>query len=90
MSESPGLRPLDAEEVNRRASELDDQPYSVEVAADASETESDDSAMSATHVSPGESEADAVFPPEVEGDRAIGGSVEDRAVLREENTGRDH
>lgn len=87
MSESPGLRRIDAEEVNRLASELDGQPYTVQEVDDDSgvgrvpsahedlATEPDDATPGAT-----------LFPPEQEPNDAVGGSAEDRAVLREEET----
>lgn len=85
MSESPGLRRLDAEEVNRRASELDGRPYNAEsVEGEASEAPVEASAEPAvTGTNPAASDTEP-FPPTPDGDETIGGSVEDRSVLREE------
>jgi hypothetical protein len=87
VSESPGLRRIDAEEVNRLASELDGQPYNVQEVDDDSGVGRVPSAHEdlATELDDAEPGA-RLFPPEQEPNDAIGGSVEDRAVLREEET----
>lgn len=87
MSESPGMRRLDAEEVNRMASDLDGQPYRAEAVDDDSavgtvpdaarsiEAEFDPPAAGTSGVAPGDGPS-----------QSLGGSVEDRAILREEET----
>ena len=87
MSERPGMRRFDAEEVNRLASELDEQPYSAEPADASSSVGPDTSTDTDRHMEHDVAESDVTFPPEVESDSTIGGSVEDRAILREENSG---
>lgn len=87
MSESPGLRRIDAQEVNRLASELDGQPYHAEPI-------DDDSGVGTVLDAPRSILADIddtgpsakIFPPEDQPNQAVGGSEEDRAVLREEET----
>jgi hypothetical protein len=87
VSESPGLRRLDAEEVNRLASELDGQPYNAIPVDDDSQVGRvpnmrEDLTAELEETVPGAK----VFPPEDEPNDAIGGSVEERAILREEET----
>jgi hypothetical protein len=87
MSESPGLRRIDAEEVNRLASELDGQPYTIQSVDDDSGVGTvpnahEDIATELEETGPGA----RLFPPEDEPNDTVGGSVEDRAVLREEET----
>ncbi len=88
MSESPGERRLDAEEVNRLASELDGMPFHAEPVADDKRVEtgttaSHDLAESPEHLQPDP----VVFPPEPDTLEEIGGSAEERSALREEESG---
>jgi hypothetical protein len=87
VSESPGLRRIDAEEVNRLASELDGQPYNAQHVDDDSGVGADphahqDLAAELEETGPGA----RLFPPEDEPNDTVGGSIEERAVLREEET----
>jgi hypothetical protein len=87
VSESPGLRRIDAEEVNRLASELDGQPYNAQEVDDDSGVGRVPGAHEDLTTELEETGPDArLFPPEEEPNDAIGGSVEDRAILREEET----
>jgi hypothetical protein len=81
------LRRIDAEEVNRLASELDGQPYNALPVDDDSQVGRvpdmhEDLTAALNETGPGAK----IFPPEDEPNDAVGGSVEERAILREEET----
>jgi hypothetical protein len=87
VSESPGERRLTAEEVNRLASELDGRPFRAEPVDDDSnvgrippEHESVTNSLQAFEAN------ETSFPPEPGEVETIGGSAEDRATLREEES----
>ena len=87
MSESPGERRLDAEEVNRLASELDGVPFHAEPVDDDSGVggvpgAGHNVASSAEDLTPDP----VLFPPEPDNLEEIGGSAEERAALREEES----
>ncbi len=87
MTESPGLRRINAEEVNRLASELDGQPYNAEPVDDDSDVGTVPDAHGSIGAELGETgPGTGIFPPEAEPNETVGGSVEDRAILREEET----
>jgi hypothetical protein len=81
------LRRIDAEEVNRLASELDGQPYNAVPVDDDSKVGRvpdlhEDLEAELEERGPGAK----VFPPEDEVNDTLGKSVEERAILREEET----
>lgn len=87
VSESPGERRLDAEEVNRLASELDGMPFHAEPVDDDSgvgrvPSAGLDGGADSEHLRPDAAE----FPPEPANLEEIGGSAEDQAALREEES----
>jgi hypothetical protein len=87
MSESPGERRLDAEEVNRLASELDGVPFKAEPVDDESDVGTVPSANRDLTANPEHVRPDsALFPPEPDNLEDIGGSPDERATLREEET----
>lgn len=83
-SESPGLRRLDADDVNRLASELDGQPYEPQHVDDDSQVGRVPDV--AAGILTGGEESGSAFPPAPGENETAGGSPEDRAILREEET----
>jgi hypothetical protein len=87
VSESPGERRLNAEEINRLASELDGQPFNAEPIDDDSAVGTVPSAGPGVIAGLEESSPDhPIFPPGNNANEEIGGSAEDRAALREEES----
>ena len=87
MSERPGERRLDAQEVNRLASELDGVPFNAEPVDDDSGVGTVPSANRNVTVSPEHLRPDsALFPPEPDNLEEIGGSADEREALREEES----
>lgn len=85
MGEQPGERRIDAAEANRMASELDQQPYeAIPVDDDSAVGRVPDSDLEQPRQSDRRPLGSGVFPPDVGGVDAIGGSPEEQEMLREE------